>query len=103
MANDENTAVNELIARMHGGSPRADLGPSTASLREPVPDPGVTTMQTTSMTGTAPTMRPPRCPVSRQQRPPLRGRACLTSSVREGRQPCPSSLPLSPVASSTTG
>ena len=62
-----------------------------------------TTTQTTSMVGTAPTMRPQRHPLSCRPRLPLRDRACLISSVREGRQPCPSSLPLSPVASSTTG
>ena len=63
----------------------------------------MTTTQTTSMVETTPTMRPQRHPLSCRPRLPLRDRACLISSVREGRQPCPSSLPLSPVASSTTG
>ncbi|HET9619916.1 MAG TPA: hypothetical protein VFP84_01025, partial [Kofleriaceae bacterium] len=37
MANDENTAVNDLIARLHGGQPDPDFDPEM----------GVTTMQTT--------------------------------------------------------
>jgi len=62
-----------------------------------------TTTQTMSMVETTPTMRPQRQPRACRPRLPLPDRACLISSVREGRQPCPSSLPLSPVASSTTG
>jgi PRTRC genetic system protein E len=102
-------ATNEVIeaakaaAVKKGADAVTKAGPSPRSAAQHPRQRPATTTQTTIMVGTTPTMRPQRQPGSCRPRLPLRDRACLTSSAREGRQPCPSSLPLSPVASSTTG